>query len=337
MSLVVIKTKNSLSVSNGFEQFIVGLDNINIELIIKAINENNFEEAKSLASLVNYVSKEIGGSGYEVNGVPINRYVVNKINELKLLGISYQPLLNFMERLSNNPSRKVFEQLFSFLEYGNMPISEDGYFYAYKKVRHDYFDIFSGTVDHSIGSKPEMKRVLCDDDPNVTCSTGLHFCSKDYLKSYSRSESDRVVVVKVDPADVVAVPVDYNKTKVRCCRYEVIADITDEYYSLGLEDRYVWSDDDFDKNNEGNEKDGYEDDDCELDGDCELDDDSDSESSVVELSLLSLSSEDICAMSSTDIVNVLSGLMLLSSISGEEKKQAILDKVNEIRTTYINK
>jgi len=31
------------------------------------------------------------------------------------------------------------------------------------------------------------------------------------------------VLVKVNPKDVVSVPVDYNNTKMRVCRYEVIS------------------------------------------------------------------------------------------------------------------
>jgi hypothetical protein len=33
------------------------------------------------------------------------------------------------------------------------------------------------------------------------------------------------MIVKINPADVVAIPTDYNNQKGRCCRYEVV----DEY------------------------------------------------------------------------------------------------------------
>ena len=32
------------------------------------------------------------------------------------------------------------------------------------------------------------------------------------------------MIVKIDPADVVSIPVDYNNSKGRCCKYEVIAE-----------------------------------------------------------------------------------------------------------------
>jgi len=33
------------------------------------------------------------------------------------------------------------------------------------------------------------------------------------------------VIVKINPADVVAIPSDYKNTKGRCCRYEVVAEM----------------------------------------------------------------------------------------------------------------
>jgi hypothetical protein len=66
-----------------------------------------------------------------------------------------------------------------------------------------------------------MNRQDVDDNCNNTCSTGLHFCSLNYLGSFG-SSGDPVVILKIDPKDVVSIPVDYNNTKGRCCKYEVV-------------------------------------------------------------------------------------------------------------------
>src|SRR3546814_10802848 len=49
----------------------------------------------------------------------------------------------------------------------------------------------------------EMPRSECDEDPDRTCSSGIHFCSIDYLKKGPvGSSDDPVMIVKIDPADV---------------------------------------------------------------------------------------------------------------------------------------
>jgi hypothetical protein len=70
-----------------------------------------------------------------------------------------------------------------------------------------------------------MERNQVDDDKDRTCSTGLHFCSQDYLPSFGSAQGNRVVIVKINPADVVSIPSDYNNAKGRACRYEVVGEI----------------------------------------------------------------------------------------------------------------
>jgi hypothetical protein len=108
------------------------------------------------------------------------------------------------------------------LEKNNLPITPDGYFLAYKKVRANYLDVHSGTMDNSPGRVVEMPRNKVDDNQNNTCSHGLHFCSEGYLKHFG---GERTVIVKINPADVVSIPNDYNQTKGRACRYEVIGEV----------------------------------------------------------------------------------------------------------------
>jgi acyl carrier protein len=94
-------------------------------------------------------------------------------------------------------------------------------------VKSDYMDIHSGTVRNQIGDAPAMPRAMVDADRNRTCSQGLHFCSKSYLTSFgsSRRDSDRCMLVKINPADVVAIPADYNNAKGRAWTYEVVGEV----------------------------------------------------------------------------------------------------------------
>jgi hypothetical protein len=127
-----------------------------------------------------------------------------------------------------NPSKRAVTELYGFLEKNSLPITPDGHFLAYKKVRNDYLDIHSGTMDNSVGMIVEMERNEVDDNKDQTCSTGLHFCSQDYLPHFGSGSDSRVVIVKINPSDVVSIPSDYNNAKGRACRYVVVGEIGNE-------------------------------------------------------------------------------------------------------------
>lgn len=148
--------------------------------------------------------------------------LARRIVEMIRDGFPVEPMVNFMENLQQNPSMRAVNELYGFLEKGNLPITPDGHFLAYKKVRYDYKDVYSATTDNSVGQVVEMERNEVDDNRDNTCSRGLHFCSQEYLDNFS---GDRVVILKINPRDVVSIPRDYNETKGRTCRYEVIGEI----------------------------------------------------------------------------------------------------------------
>ena len=70
-----------------------------------------------------------------------------------------------------------------------------------------------------------MPRNKVDDNRDRTCSYGLHFCSMSYLPAYYGGRG-RVLLVKIDPADVVSIPSDYDNAKGRAMRYQVVGEHT---------------------------------------------------------------------------------------------------------------
>jgi len=105
-----------------------------------------------------------------------------------------------------------------------------------------------GHIPHDIGTKVSMERADCNADRNQTCSRGLHFCSFDYLGSYHSSQG-RVIIIKINPRDVTAIPNDYNDTKGRCCKLEVVGEVPEAeakgHFPSVVEKRYTapgWSD-----------------------------------------------------------------------------------------------
>jgi hypothetical protein len=119
----------------------------------------------------------------------------------------------------------VRDQLYGFVRACGLTLTMDGDFLAYKKIRSDYKDIYSGTMDNSVGTVLEMPRHAVEKDPEKTCSRGLHFAAYGYLSHYGSSEDHRIVLVKVSPSDVVSIPTDYNNMKGRACRYQIYKEV----------------------------------------------------------------------------------------------------------------
>lgn len=218
--------------------------------VLDAINENdadalyNLLQPKLNISVATEGRISYDGRDLMFNGERIHNAISDRLNFLWSRGLKYQPLLKFLDNLMDNPSFRAVNETYGFLEACNLPITDDGHFLAYKMVRHDYSDIYTGTMDNSVGKVVEVPRNKVDEDSNRTCSYGLHCCSKEYLfsgyGSWNSGGVDRILIVKVNPRDVVAVPSDYNNSKMRVSRYEVVGELTrddlnlDEFYTPGF-------------------------------------------------------------------------------------------------------
>lgn len=187
------------------------------------------DELASLASVPKYIQGKtfgavvVGDDGhvYYKNN-PVHGHAVDRLLQMLALDYDITPWANFLNRVMENPLESAKEELYLFLEASRLPLTPDGHFLAFKKVRSNYTDCHTGNFDNSVGATPTMKREDCNPDRNQTCSRGLHFCSERYLGSF---HGDRTMIVKVDPADVVAIPSDYNNAKGRACRYEVVGEL----------------------------------------------------------------------------------------------------------------
>jgi hypothetical protein len=136
--------------------------------------------------------------------------------------LPFEPLVKFLEKLLDNPSRRAVDELYRFLEHKHMPLTPDGNFLAYKGVKHDFTDCYSGRFDNSVGQVLEMPRRSVCDDANVGCSHGFHAGSYEYAKGYA-SNGGNLMIVEIDPADVVSVPHDCDCQKLRTTKYKVVS------------------------------------------------------------------------------------------------------------------
>ena len=141
-------------------------------------------------------------------------------------GLALAPHTRFFEKVLKNPSERARNDLYSFLVANDHPITETGNFIAYKRVLPPdntgaMLDIHSRTMDNRPGSHLTMDRSKVDSDPNVTCSYGLHVANWNYANYQYGSPGCPVLEVEVDPANVVAIPTDYDQSKIRVCEYFV--------------------------------------------------------------------------------------------------------------------
>lgn len=132
--------------------------------------------------------------------------------------------VKFMQKLLHNPSYASVKMLYDFVKHNDLEILENGNIKAYKKIKITVDgprDCHTGKVPNYKGQVISMPRNMVEDNPNRTCSQGLHVASIDYAATFEKT-SRELVEVSVDPADIVSVPYDYNQKKCRCCRYEVM-------------------------------------------------------------------------------------------------------------------
>lgn len=181
-------------------------------------------------SSVNYLTKgviNVTRSGVTFNGELIDGALANRLMDVLDAGFNLGPWVRFAENVFQNPAEYAREELYDWLAKSDLPITDDGHFIAYKVVRDDYKDIHSGKFDNSPGQIVQLQgRHQVNPDRTQHCSEGLHFCSKEYLPSFGYDSSGRrVLLLKINPADVVSIPDDYNFTKGRCWRYEVLEEI----------------------------------------------------------------------------------------------------------------
>ena len=131
-------------------------------------------------------------------------------------------LAAFLDNLHKNPSEDAISDLYDFLEANNLPLTEDGHFLAFKRIRDNFKDHHTNSMDNSVGKVVEMRREKVNANRHDVCSTGLHFAQAGYLDAMG---GGKTVILKINPADVVSIPTDYNRMKGRACKYTVLAEV----------------------------------------------------------------------------------------------------------------
>lgn len=205
-----------------------------LDKVKKAIAEKDTTEIVRLASLPKAIESYSGNNIKVEHGVvlyknkPLHNNLTKRILKLMADRFPFASMLKFLENLMQNGNFHAVNELYSFLVHRNLPITENGCFLAYKAVRPDYMDWHSGTVRNQVGDTPiRLERNEVDDNRRVECSNGYHVGAIEYVTDFHRGEG-HVMIVEVNPADVICVPSEERFTKCRVCFYTVVGEMDGE-------------------------------------------------------------------------------------------------------------
>ncbi len=245
MILPYILTDESLTVVVNGKSLTMESSNPSFVEAKKAIIEERWEDIEALfdtsQAVVNFSegNVEVTDGAVFYKGQGVHNHVVDRILDFMREGLPYKPLMRFLDKLMENPSRRATNELYAFLEHKSMPLTPDGNFLAYKGVKNDYTDWYSGNFSNKVGETLEMVRNRVCDDASVGCSHGFHAGSLEYARSYGNG--GHLMIVEISPADVVSVPNDCDCQKLRTSKYKVVS-----HFEKKLEDTLCDDYDDYD-------------------------------------------------------------------------------------------
>lgn len=209
--------------------------------IIEAFDLPENQQEAAIRKALEKTAERAEKNGFKISpeevsykGETLPKALAEKVRSIHREGLPLNLFEKFWQNIQDNPSSSSVRELYDFLAYKELPITDDGCFLAYKGLESDFWSIsgnkdtkvVKGEVDNrgrilnSVGAEIEVKRRDVDDNRDNHCSFGLHVGSLDYARDFARGS---VVVVKVNPKDVVSVPTDYNCQKCRVSAYKVVS------------------------------------------------------------------------------------------------------------------
>lgn len=131
------------------------------------------EDAVIKAEGKNYLpagTVSVSRSEVRFNGEPMEGVLVDRILSMLEEGFNIMPMVRFLENVQQNPTDFARDELYLWLENSDLPITEDGHFLAYKKVKADFTSIYDGKTKNDVGTEVSMPRHDVDTVRDNTCS-----------------------------------------------------------------------------------------------------------------------------------------------------------------------
>jgi len=246
MNYTLIPNKSLTLITSKNDVLVTRVDNPNWDKIMDALKTNDEQRITDLMNIAKVVESfgedvrpedaviTVSGDQVLYRGEALHGLDVDRILEFSTIGIPSEGMIRFLENKFRNPSKRSIDELYKFLEHRGMPITPAGTFLGYKGVNSDFYSVSAGKepllkgkrnetgqIYNGVGEEISLERRYVDDNFQNECSNGLHVGSLQYAATFG----SKVVIVEVDPADVVSVPyADANKLRVH--RYKVVAVFT---------------------------------------------------------------------------------------------------------------
>lgn len=204
-------------------------DEIDLDHVLKLIDAG-LTVVDTLLRVTDRVSYKGGNLLWD--GEPIeNALSAHIVRMIKAGDENYTAFAKFLENLDQNPSQASRDALFEWVADRDLTITPEGHFVAYKGVTRDYKSLHggygivngvehNGALDNTPGNVVEVPRNRVDPNRDSACSYGLHVGTRPYANDYG----NHMVIVAVNPRDVVMVPRDGGGEKMRVCKYTVLDD-----------------------------------------------------------------------------------------------------------------
>ena len=230
----VFSDSGTVTVYAKGKRYTFAKDNPHYEKVKEAVKKKDAAEIERLGNLPKAIETYAGSLVKVESGVvhyknkAIHNSLTKRILRLMAEGFPFDSMLKFLENLMQNASHHGVTELYNFLVHRNLPITENGCFLAYKTVKLDYMDWHTGTVRNQVGDTPiRLERNEVDDNWRVQCSSGYHVGAIEYVTDFHSGEG-HIMIVEVNPADVISVPTDESFTKCRVCFYTVVGEMEGE-------------------------------------------------------------------------------------------------------------
>lgn len=240
---------SSITVFHGGRPYVAGADHKNFGALMTALTQMEHDDVaimryldieQGLTDLFQPLSERVSVNGTTIcfDGDPVQNALTDKILAYFFGNIdNWKPLVNFFEKVQTNPNEHSRQHLFTWLERNHFILCEDGDFLGYKGVyKHGENGFISsssgeamvngrrikGRIPTTPGVVVEMPRSKVQHSPGQACAEGLHVGNWRYASTFA---GHHVVLVKVNPRDVVSVPSSETE-KMRVCRYYVVRHVT---------------------------------------------------------------------------------------------------------------
>lgn len=210
---------------------------------IRKLVNNMHEIGKRLSAITERVS--VAPYGVFFDGDPLRGeladFLLEMYNEERIE--DFTAVANFLEKAATNPSIESIDALYQWITNGDLVITPNGDFVAYKGVKvgagGQSMSITSGSafvngilhngcIPNPDGAIITMPRSEVNANGSVGCSTGLHAGTYDYASGFAQG---RLLIVQINPRDVVSVPNDCSFQKLRVSRYTVLSHIENKLES----------------------------------------------------------------------------------------------------------